>query len=146
MSVESIFSAFGLGDLLARDALAVQLVILAATAGLVVLCLAMMIMAARSAGAARRARSETESYLRNAQDVVVEARQLSAKIERSMAARPGANADRLERPVRVSARETTAEADVEILDLKHNDVVSSRNLDAAKDSATVPESLLRRRR
>jgi hypothetical protein len=60
-----------------------------------------------------------------------------------MAARPGTNADR---PVRVSARETTAEADVEIIDLKHNDVVSSRNLDAAKDSATVPSSLLRRRR
>jgi hypothetical protein len=143
MTVESIFSAFGLGDLLALDALAVQFVVLAATAGLFVLSLAMMIMAARSAGAARRARGEAESYLRNAQDVVVEARQLSAKIERSMAAKPGTNADR---PVRVSARETTAEADVEIIDLKHNDVVSSRNLDAAKDSATVPSSLLRRRR
>ncbi len=146
MSAESIVNAFGLSELLARDYLAVQLIVLAATAGLFVLSLAMMIMAARSAGGARKARGEAESYLRNAQDVVVEARQLSARIERAMASSPRPETSASNRPIRVSARETTAEAAVEILDLKDADAVSSRNLDAAKDGATVPSGLLRRRR
>ena len=143
MSAEGVLGALGLGELLARDYLAVQLIVLGATGGLFALSLAMMVMAARSAGGARKARGDAEALLRNAQDVVVEARQLSAKMERAGA--KSASAERHGQPVRVSARQTTDEAEIEILDLKHADL-SSRNLDAAKESATVPKGLLGRSR
>lgn len=148
MSAESVIGALGLGDLLARDFISVQLVILTATAALFALSLTMMVMAARSAGGARRARGEAEALLRSAQDSVVEARQLSAKIERAgERIRSEAAVERRHgAPVRVSARETTAEADVEILDLKGSEVVSARNLEAARESATVPKGLLGRSR
>lgn len=147
MSVESALNALGLSELLARDYLAVQLIVLAATALLFVMSLAVMMFAARSAGGARKARSEAETILRHAQDTVVEARQIAAKIERANGrSHSDASASgRPAQPVRVSARETTAEADVEIVDLKRTDAVSSRNLDAAKESASVPKSLLRGR-
>lgn len=145
MSAESLVST--LADYMGGDYLLVQLAILAATGVIFVLSVAMMILAARSAGGARRARSDAESYLRNAQNVVVEARQLSAKIERAMAARPrGESGDEKGHPVRVSARETTAEAEVEIVASKKADTASTRDLDAARESATVPSGLLRRRR
>ncbi len=143
MSAEGVLGALGLGELLARDYLAVQLIVLGATGGLFALSLAMMVMAARSAGGARKARGDAEALLRNAQDVVVEARQLSAKMERSGA--KSASAERHGQPVRVSARQTTDEAEIEILDLKHADL-SSRNLDAAKELVTVPKGLLGRSR
>ncbi len=156
MSAESVLSTLGLGELLARDFLAVQLVILAATGGLFAMSLAMMIMAARSAGGARKARTDAEAQLRSAQDFVVEARQLSAQIERG-ASRPVASAAASPPPIRVSARETTPEAEIEIINARHDDGAASpaerklgnRNLDAAKEAATVPKSLLgafRRRR
>src|SRR3990167_5593566 len=106
MNAEAIMQALGMGGLIGRDVLGVQLAILAGTAALFVLSLAMMIMAGRAAGGARKARREAESFLRNAQDVVVEARQLSAQIERA-SARGKADA---KAPIRVSARETTPEA------------------------------------
>jgi hypothetical protein len=139
--VESFLVSLGLGELLARDALAVQAIILLSTVLLFVLSFAMMIMAARSAGGARRARGEAEAFLRNAQDVVVEARQLTAKMERNAAA-----GDRRSPGLRVSARETTDEAEIEILDLSHSDAVAARNLDVAKESAIVPKGLVRRSR
>ncbi len=131
-----------MGEFLGRDVLGVQFVILAATAALFVLSLAMMIMAGRSAGGARKARLEAESHLRGAQDVVVEARQLSAQIDRAAARVKGDGAQ----PIRVSARETTPEADIDIIDLNKSNAVSSRNLDAAKEAASVPKGLLGRAR
>lgn len=148
MSVESFLASLGLGELLARDALAVQAIIMVATVFLFALSMAMMVLAARSAGGARRARGAAEAFLRNAQDAVVEARQLTAKMERA-AARPRAGAaddDRRAAGVRVSARETTDEAEIEILDLSHSDAVAARNLDVAKEAAIVPKGLVRRSR
>lgn len=148
MSADSIVSALGLSEMLAQDFLSVQLLILAATALLFALSIAMMILAARSAGGARKYRLEAETILRGAQDVMVEARQISAKIERAaISPSPGVSmSNRASAPIRVSARETTDEAEIEILDLKHADVIKSRDLDAARESATVPRGLLRRRR
>lgn len=143
MSAESVVSALGLGQLFATDVLAVQLVILAATVAAFVFSLALMVMAGRSAGAARRARGEAEGLLRSAQDFAVEARQLAAKIEKG-AERASAAADdrpRLSPSTRVSARETTPEAEVEIITLKEQDR-AARNLEAAKDAASVPSKLL----
>lgn len=141
MNAEAVLQSLGLGEVLSRDVLGVQVAVLTATAALFVFSLAMMIMSARSAGGARKARHEAESYLRHAQDVVVEARQLSAQIERATA-RSKDNAA----PVRVSARETTPEADIEVIDLNKPNAVSTRNLDAAKESSTVPKGLLGRSR
>ncbi len=144
MTAENFLVALGLGDLLARDYLAVQLLVFAATVLLFAMSLAVTVMSSRSAGGARKARAEAEALLRNAQDVMVEARQLSARIERSAALpRPAGSAGA---PIRVSAAETTREAEVEIIDLKHGDVASNRDLAAARESATVPKGLLRRRR
>lgn len=145
MTSESFLAALGLGDLLARNSLAVQMIVLAATAFLFALSFAVMIMSSRSAGAARKSRAEAEALLRNAQDVVVEARQISARIERSAALqRPAASASGS--PIRVSAAETTTEAEVEFIDLNRGDAVPNRDLDAARESAIVPRGLFRRRR
>lgn len=144
MSAESIVAAIGLGELFATDILAVQLVILAATIAAFVLSLALMIMAGRSAKAARRARGEAEGFLRSAQDFAVEARQLAAKLDKGGGERASADADPKARPApptRVSARETTPEAEVEIITLKEQDR-AARNLEAAKESASVPSKLL----
>lgn len=145
MSVESMLDAFGLGEMLARDLLAVQLIILAATAAVFALSLAIMLLAARSAGRARKARLEAESILRNAQDFVVEARQISAQIDRAMARAKAGGAEG-SAPIRVGARQSTPEAQVDIIDKSRSDAVSNRNLDAARESATVPSGLLGRRR
>lgn len=143
MSADRIMEALGLGELLARDVLAVQLIVLAATAVIFAMAVAILLMAAQATGRARRARLEVETHLRSAQDAVVEARQISAQFERAKAR---AAASEMAPPIRVSARETTPEAEVVIFDDKRSDAVSSRNLAAAKESATVPKKLLRRRR
>jgi len=137
MSAESISSLLGLGELFATDILAVQLVILAASVGAFVFSLALMVMTGRSATAARRARAEAEGLLRSAQDFAVEARQLAAKFERAGERGPGETAQ----PTRVSARETTPEAEIEIISLKEQDR-AARNLEAAKEAASVPSKLL----
>lgn len=143
MSGEMIASALGLGGLFAQDVLAVQLVILAATVASFVFSLGLMIMTGRSATRARRARAEAEGLLRSAQDFAVEARQLAAKFDRVSAPENPTTS-----PTRVSARETTPEAEIEIINLEEQDR-AARNLDAAKDAASVPSKLLggfRRRR
>ena len=142
MSVDAVAAALGLGELFATDVLAVQLVILAATVAAFVLSLALMVMAGRSANNARRARAEAEGLLRSAQDFAVEARQLAAKLDKGerVAASPDAKT-RVAPPTRVSARETTPEAEVEIITLKEQDR-AARNLEAAKEAASVPSKLL----
>ncbi len=133
MSAESISSLLGLGEMFATDVLAVQLIILAATIAAFVFSLALMVLSGRSATASRRARAEAEGLLRSAQDFAVEARQLAAKFERA----PGD----MTQPTRVSARETTPEAEIEIISLKEQDR-AARNLEAAKEAASVPGKLL----
>jgi hypothetical protein len=144
-TAQGVFDAFGLGEFLARDILGVQLVILAATAALFAFSLAMMVMASQSAGRARKARLDAEASLRSAQDVVVEARQLSAQIDRASSRLKSGPAGDMRAPTRVSARETTSEADVEFVEARA-EAVSHRILDAAKESATVPHGILGRRR
>lgn len=135
----------GLGELISRDVLGVQLLVLAGTVILLVASVAMMILSARSAGAARRARMDAEACLRNAQDVVVEARQLSAQIDRAASKAAAAGVD-APRTVRVGARETTPEAEIDIATARLAGAVSTRNLDEARESATVPKGLLGRMR
>jgi hypothetical protein len=144
VNAQSIIEAIGLGDLTGGDILAIQLIILAASIGLFAISLVMMIVASKSARGARKARADAEGYLRSAQDFAVEARQLSA--HRDKAAARGMSAGDAPSPIRVSARETTPEADIEIMDLKPSDVVSNRNLDAVKESVTVPKRVSRWRR
>lgn len=134
MEAQGILDAFGLGELVARDILALQIVILTVIAALFALSISMAIFASRSAVRAGKARAEAQSLLKSAQDVVVEARQISAQIERAAASLKSAGIEPAT-PVRVGARETTPEADVSIL-----------NLDAAKESASVPKGLLGRLR
>lgn len=144
MSGEALASALGLGELFAQDIIAVQMIILAATVAAFVFSLALMIMAGRSATGARRARAEAEGLLRSAQDFAVEARQLAARVERIeksvSAAAPEAKTPSAP-ATRVSARETTPEAEVEIISLKEQDS-AARNLEAAKEAASVPSRLL----
>jgi biopolymer transport protein ExbB/TolQ len=149
MTDEMIASALGLGEVFAQDVLAMQLVILAATVAAFVFSLAMMVMTGRAATSARRARAEAEGLLRSAQDFAVEARQLAAKLDRG-AERAAASPDAKPAapPTRVSARETTPEAEVEIISHEEQDR-AARNLEAAKEAASVPARLLgglRRRR
>jgi hypothetical protein len=143
MSAESVVTALGLGELFATDMLAVQLVILAATVAAFVFSLALMVMAGRAASSAKRARVEAEGLLRSAQDFAVEARQIAAKIEKGgeRVAAAAEEKPRVSPPTRVSARETTPEAEVEIITLKEQDR-AARNLEAAKDAASVPSKLL----
>ncbi len=142
MNAETFLQSIGLAEFLGKDVLGMQLVILALTSALFVVSLAMMILTARSANGARRALRDAESQLRSAQDFVVEARQLSAQIERVARTKTGETAA----PIRIGARETTPEAGVEIVKNPFSDAVSHRNLDAAKESATVPKGLLGRPR
>ena len=141
MSAESVVAALGLGELLAADVLAVQLLILGGTVSAFVVSLALMIQAGRSVKAARRARSEAEGLLRSAQDFAVEARQLAAKLEKGGERVSAPAAPQPAPPTRVSARETTPEAEVEIITLEEQDR-AARNLEAAKDAASVPSKLL----
>lgn len=144
MSGDSIASALGLGELFAQDVIAVQMIILAATVAAFVFSLALMVMAGRSATGARRARAEAEGLLRSAQDFAVEARQLAAKVERiekSASAVAPEGAAPAAPATRISARETTPEAEVEIISLQEQDR-AARNLEAAKEAASVPSRLL----
>jgi hypothetical protein len=148
MTAERFIEALGFGGLFALDAYGVQLLILAATVAALVFSLAMMVMAGRAAGAAKRASADAEACLRSAQDMVVEARQLAARdrqaTERVHAAEAPSQANgKRSAPIRVSARETTTEAEVEILRLKDADrAAGNRALNEAAESASVPKGLL----
>jgi len=135
MSVESLLAALGLSEVLAGGVTAVEFGLVVGSVLAFAGSLALMILAGRAAGSARSSKREAESILRSAQDLVVEARQLSSRMERAHASGPD---DRPRAPVRVSARETTPEAEVEVLDLAERDV-AGRNLSAAKDGSTVPQ-------
>ena len=145
MSLETIVQALGLGGLVGRDILAVQIAILFAMVFLFALSAAMMMTAGRAARGARKAKMEAEACLRNAQDVVVEARQLSGQIERATSRSNIAGVDRA-KPIRVGARQTTPEADVNIKSAQLSDAVSVRNLDEAREASTVPRGLIPRSR
>ena len=136
MSVESLLAALGLSEVLAGGVTAVEFGLVVGSVLAFAGSLALMILAGRAAGSARASKREAESILRSAQDLVVEARQLSSRMERAHASGP--SDDRPRAPVRVSARETTPEAEVEVLDLAERDV-AGRNLSAAKDGSTVPQ-------
>jgi hypothetical protein len=142
MSLETIIEALGLSTLAGRDILAVQFAVLFAMVFLFAISAAMLIMAGRAARGARKARTEAEACLRNAQDVVVEARQLSVQIERATSRSNVAGVD-LAKPIRVGARQTTPEADISIKGARLSDAVSVRNLDEAREASTVPRGLIR---
>jgi len=140
VNAQSVLDAIGLGELVARDVLAVQLMVLAATVAAFVISLALAVVASRSARRAGRARADAETFLRSAQDIVVEARQISAHIDRATAR--SATVEPIA-PVRVSARETTPEAAIAI---DRGDAPADRALGAAAEAASVPKGLLRFRR
>ena len=81
--------------------------------------------------------------MRQAQDLVVEARQLTSQMDRANARNAAGGA--IGGPMRVSARHSTPDADVEIERIEHNES-ADRNLGAAAESASVPKGLLRFRR
>ena len=137
-AANSVLSGLSLDRLLSGDVLAVQIAILIVTSLALAMSLALAIMAAGEARKATRARREAESHLRSAQDIVVEARQLSAQIDRAVARSASADSAGA---VRVGARAETPLADVDIVKAK-----ASRNLDAAAQSAAVPHGLLGPRR
>ncbi|HNR77281.1 MAG TPA: hypothetical protein PKM48_09140 [Parvularculaceae bacterium] len=139
MDMETVLEALGWGELVARDVLGVQLLVLTATTAAFAFSLALAILAARAAKRSLKARAEAETCLRSAQDLVVEARQLSAQIDRA-ATRNAAGVEK-GAPVRVSARQTTPEADVAI----EREAAADKNLGAAAESASVPKGLWRRR-
>lgn len=149
MDVFTLFSSDGSVGAVKGEAL-----LLALTAASLVFCLSMAVLAARAAKSARQARAEAEAALRSAQDFVVEARQLSARIDRAQSNPASINqSGAAPLPIRVSSRATTSEADVKIEQRRapgivakgaKNAVPSSRDLDAARESATVPSGLIRR--
>jgi hypothetical protein len=106
------------------------------------------IMAFKAAGAARRARNEAQAHMRSAQDLAVEVRHLTAQVEKAAARRTSANAQ--PSPVRVSAAETTEEAEIEIIagpepvsDFDDDErFATEATLEEAKRGATVPSALL----
>ncbi|MEZ5896053.1 MAG: hypothetical protein R3C40_01590 [Parvularculaceae bacterium] len=147
MPVNEFLASVGLGGLKEADVMLVQMGILAVTVILLVLALTFVGMAFRASGRADRALAVTKNHLRTIQDLTVEVRQLSAQTERTASKRYAAT--RAEptdviAPLRVGARETTPEADVLILEDADQavDGNSRRNLEAARESATVPRSLL----
>lgn len=127
----------GFDELSGARLLAAEIGILGATLFVFFLSLIAMALSARFASGARRARADAEARLRSAQDLVVEARQLSAQIDRA-AARAEGRAHRPEARLRVAAREGADEADVDIVKSGAADAVTARNLDAARDGASVP--------
>lgn len=145
MTLQTIAEALGLGGLVGRDILVVQIAVLFAMVFLFALSAAMLLIASRAARGARKARAEAEACLRSAQDVVVEARQLSVQIERATSRSNVAGVD-LAKPIRVGARRTTPEADVNIKSAQLSDAVSVRNLDEAREASTVPRGLIPRSR
>lgn len=140
-----MLSVLGLDGLSGDRLLAIELGVFGATVLVFLMSLIVMIVSARFAGKTRRAKADAEARLRTAQDLVVEARQLSAQIERA-AARAEGRAHRPDARTRVAARDAAIEADVDIQKLGSADAVSVRNLDVARDSASVPNLLVERKR
>lgn len=172
MALHDFLASLGFEEFLTKDIFTAQVGVLAATAfffaGSLVLCL----MAFRAARAAGRSRSEAQAHFRSAQDLAVEVRRLTAQVEKATTRRAAASVPST--PMRVSAAETTEEAEVVIEAAEEapepvegaenaavlseekaaalseepaaEPVVTDHTLEEATKAATVPSALLRNSR
>ncbi|MGE0408505.1 MAG: hypothetical protein AB7P23_04485 [Amphiplicatus sp.] len=142
MDLQGFLSALGLGDLVAKDFFALQLGAMTLTFLLFLGSLALCVLAFRAAGGASRARRGAETQQRAAQDLAVEIRHLAAQIERSKNRRAAVSAPFS--PVKMSAAETTAEAEIEVLRAPDAQTPEGGDpaLDEARRAASVPSALL----
>lgn len=120
MEWESALAALGLGELVADEAFAAQIGLMAVSTILFLCSIVVCGMAFRAAGAARRARRE-------ALDLAVEVRHLTAQVEKATARR----------------RSELAETASEFAEEKAEESASpDPALEEAKQAATVPSALL----
>lgn len=129
MSFEAAISALGLGELFVDQAFLAEVVMLAVTTLLFLCSIIVCAMAFRAAGSAHRARRE-------ALDLAVEVRHLTAQVEKATTRRrsepaPEATGD-------YSGTEETAPQDDDEATAAHG-----KTLEEAKEAATVPSALLR---
>jgi len=134
MGLEGVISALGLGGLIADQAFLAQVGLMAVSSILFLSSIIVCAMAFRAAGAARSARRE-------ALDLAVEVRHLTAQVEKAAhrGGAPSRGDETAEAAVALSASGEgessgkTGAAETEI-----------RTLEEAKNAATVPSALLRR--
>lgn len=122
MQWESALAALGLGELVADEAFVAQIGLMAASTILFLCSIVVCGMAFRAAGAARRARRE-------ALDLAVEVRHLTAQVEKATARRRSEPAE----TAGEFAGEAIGEAEASAPDPA---------LEEAKQAATVPSALL----
>ena len=149
--MEQVFASFGVAGFFATDPIILQALVLAATGLLLIVSLAVCAMAFRAAGASRRDRSDIAQKLAAAEELVKEARQLTAQTElaaKRLAMRPAAEPAS---PETSKEAETDAAATLETPaePLSHGVFAdewvkdSEKSLATAREAATVPKSLLR---
>lgn len=135
MGLEGVISALGLGGLIADQAFLAQIGLMAVSSVLFLSSIIVCAMAFRAAGAARSARRE-------ALDLAVEVRHLTAQVEK--AARRGAAPSRSEEPAAEAGVELSASGEGEPAGKTEAAETEARTLEEAKNAATVPSALLRR--
>lgn len=131
MGFEAAISALGLGGLIADEVFLAQIGLMAVSSILFLSSIIVCAMAFRAAGAARRARRE-------ALDLAVEVRHLTAQVEK--AAHRGGAPSRSEEP----AAALSASGEGEPSGKTEAAETEVRTLEEAKNAATVPSALLRR--
>lgn len=127
MGFEAAISALGLGDVLADDALLAQVGLMAVSTILFLCSIIVCGMAFRAAGAARRARRE-------AVDLAVEVRHLTAQVEEATKRRAGG-------AVGQPAADLSGDDDGRSTQSDKTDE-TDQALESAKKAATVPSALL----
>ena len=163
MSFDQFIAAFGLGDLVVEDFFLVQIGVLSGTALLLLVALIFVFLTFKAARGAKRAESEAQQHFATVQNLVAEMRDLHQKSERQIedfqlaaqdaqVAQLGTNGG-----VRVSASETTPEAEIDVLTEETCEIpqgetseATEKDLASARDAASIPSallsSLLRRKR
>lgn len=136
MPFEELFSALGLGELLASDLFMTQVGVLAATALLFLSSLVVTVMSFRSAAASRQA-------LLSARELAIEVRHLTAQVEKS-ARRPSAASEETS-DYSFGDRSDSHDASARTEGDREDAATTEAMLEAAKKAATEPSALLRDR-
>ncbi len=93
MTLETLLSSTGLGELIEQDFFIAQILLLGGSLLAFVLSLGVCLMAFRAASSARAARSDAEQFHQSAENLAAEVRSLTAQLERRLTSEAVRRAD-----------------------------------------------------